>query len=81
MIIEYTERFKKNYKAAPAATQKLCDKQILFLLNDLRHPSLHSKKYDEAQDIWQARINNDWRFYFVIQKDTYILISMTPHPK
>ena len=50
-------------------------------MNDLRHPSLHAKKYDEARDVWQGRINDDWRFYFVIENDTYILISMTPHPK
>lgn len=50
-------------------------------MKDLRHPSLRAKKYDEARDVWQARINDEWRFYFTIQNDIYILISMTPHPK
>jgi len=33
--------------------------------------SLHAKKYDEAQDIWQARVNRNWRIYFTIAGDTY----------
>lgn len=81
MTIEYTDRFLKGYESAPKAVQKSCDKQLVFLLNDLRHPSLHAKKYDEAQDIWQGRINDDWRFYFIIEDNTYILIAMVPHPK
>lgn len=81
MTIEYTDRFLKSYESAPRAVQKSCDKQLLFLLNDLRHPSLHAKKYDEARDVWQGRINDDWRFYFVIENDAYTLLSMTPHPK
>jgi hypothetical protein len=51
------------------------------LLQNLRHPSLHAKKYDEGKDRWQARVNQDWRFYFVIQDDTYILQDITRHPK
>ncbi len=81
MTIEYTERFKKSYETAPKAVQKCCDKQLLFLLYDIRHPSLHAKKYDEAQDIWQARINNNWRLYFTTQKCAYILVNMSSHPK
>ncbi len=81
MLIRRTDRFLKSYGTAPRSVQRACDKQILFLMNDLRHPSLHAKKYDESRNVWQARINDDWRFYFVIQNDMYILISMTPHPK
>jgi mRNA interferase RelE/StbE len=57
------------------------DKQSLLLLQNLHHPSLRAKKYDEAKDLCQARVNRDWRFYFVIQDDTYIITSMIPHPK
>lgn len=81
MIFEYTERFLRSYNAAPATVQKACNKQLLFLLNDLRHPSLHAKKYDETNDVWQARINDSWRLYFTISADTYTLVGMIPHPK
>jgi len=51
------------------------------LEQDLRHPSLRAKKYDEARDLWQARVNKAWRFYFVIQNDTYFIVDIIPHPK
>lgn len=81
MRLFYSERFRKSYKAAPAPIQRAFDKQAAFLSQNLRHPSLKAKKYDEAQDIWQARVNDDWRFYFRIEGDTYYLINVIPHPK
>jgi mRNA interferase RelE/StbE len=55
--------------------------QLAFLLSNLRHPSLRAKKYDEAIDIWQARVDDGYRFYFQIDGETYLLLSIIPHPK
>jgi hypothetical protein len=52
-----------------------------LLAKNLHHPSLHAKKYDKSMDLWQARVNYDWRFYFLIQKDTYVIVTIVPHPK
>jgi hypothetical protein len=30
---------------------------------------------------WQARINQDWCFYFRIDGDTYRIAELRPHPK
>lgn len=81
MHLFYTERFRRSYAEAPQRVQNQCDKQLSFLVQDLRHPSLRAKKYDEARDIWQARINSSWRIYFKIEGDTYYLVDMIPHPK
>jgi hypothetical protein len=54
---------------------------LALLVGNLRHPSLHTKKYDEANDIWQERVTRDWRFYFRIVGDVYDLIDIMPHPK
>jgi mRNA interferase RelE/StbE len=81
MKLDYTERFIKSLEDAPPSIQKAFYKQAGFLMNDLRHRSLRAKKYDEAQDIWQARVTKDWRFYFKIQGDTYFLIDIIAHPK
>ncbi len=67
--------------AAPSPVQKAFIKQINFLARNLQHPSLHAKKFDESEDLWQARVNDDWRFYFVIAGDTYQILSLRPHPK
>ena len=42
---------------------------------------MRTKKYDEARDVWQARVTHDWRFYFTIRGDTYYLIDIISHPK
>ena len=81
MKLYYTERFQENLETAPPTVQRAFAKQARLLLENLRHPSLHAKKYNESQNIWQARVNKDWRFYFTIQDDAYLLRNILPHPK
>lgn len=52
-----------------------------LLEQHLRHPSLRAKKYDESLDLWQARVNAGWRFYFFIRDDVYYIVDIIPHPK
>jgi plasmid maintenance system killer protein len=54
---------------------------LALLGQDLRHPPLQAKKYDEARDIWQGRVNASWRFYFKIDGDLCYLLDVIPHPK
>ena len=61
--------------------QRAFDKQARLLAQNLRHPSLRAKKYDEPNDLWQARVNQDWRFYFQIRGDTYVIVTIVRHPK
>jgi mRNA interferase RelE/StbE len=81
MRVVITETFATGYVGAPPEVQKAFGKQLAHLLRNLRHPSLRAKKYDEARHMWQARVNDDWRFYFTIQGDAYILSSIRTHPK
>jgi mRNA-degrading endonuclease RelE of RelBE toxin-antitoxin system len=81
MKLDYTERFIRSLEDAPPQVQKAFYKQSVLLLQNLRHPSLRAKKYDEARDIWQARVTRGWSFYFKIARDTYYLIDITAHPK
>ena len=80
MRLDYAPQFLRSYAKAPPLVQRLFDKQAALLLQNLRHPSLRAKKYDEASDIWQARVNQAWRFYFQIRGDTYYLLNITAHP-
>jgi plasmid maintenance system killer protein len=48
---------------------------------NLRHPFLRAKKHDESLDLWQARVNADWRFYFFIRDDINYIVDIIPHPK
>lgn len=81
MKLLYTERFRRSYEAAPARIQRAFQKQVRLLATNLLHPSLRAKKYDEARDLWQARVDGGWRFYFRIEGDAYILMDISQHPK
>ena len=48
---------------------------------DIRHPSLHAKKYNETLDIWQARVDKGYRFYFSVDGGSYTLLCVKNHPK
>jgi len=77
----FTPQFLRTYADAPAHIQKTFDEKLKFLLQNQRHPSLRAKKFDEARNIWQARVTRGWRFYFSIEGDLYVLHSIRPHPK
>ncbi len=81
MKVFYSPEFKDALKRCnPEIKQKLY-KQVGYLSQNLRHPSLHAKKYDETRGIWQARVNRGYRFYFLVEKDTYVLLDIRAHPK
>ena len=44
-------------------------------------PSLRAKKYKGANNLWQARVNRDWRFYFMIVSGLYTIVAIVAHPK
>lgn len=71
----------RAYNKAAKQAQSAFDKQAALLLESLHHPSLRAKKYGVAGDLWQARVNDDWRFYFTIAGDVYRLHEIRKHPK
>lgn len=81
MKATFSNRFIRQYSDLSAERKAKLERQLGFLLTNLRHPSLRAKKYDEALDIWQARLDDDYRFYFQIEGDTYRILSIIPHPK
>ena len=81
MNIFRTTHFKREFRKFPAKVKRAFNKQAAYLAQDIRHPSLRSKKYDEATAVWQARVTGTVRFYFRIEGDTYRLLNIRNHPK
>jgi mRNA-degrading endonuclease RelE of RelBE toxin-antitoxin system len=79
MKLHPTEYFVRKYNQLSQQLQRKTDKALKLLLENLHHPSLRAKKYNEKRDIWQARVNRKYRFYFLIKKDTYVLLNIRPH--
>lgn len=57
MKVEYADAVTGALENAPEAVRKAFFKQVKLLEQNLRHPSLRAKKYDESNDRWQARVN------------------------
>jgi mRNA interferase RelE/StbE len=81
MRVVLSDRAAVAIADAPPPVRKAFYKQLAFLERDLHHPSLRAKKYDEVRDIWQARVTRNWRFYFNIVDDTYLIREVMAHPK
>ena len=81
MRLLFTTKALKQYRDLPSHIHSRAKKQFQYLLADRKHPSLHTKKYDEKRELWQGRITRDYRFYFLIEGDTYVIIALTRHPK
>lgn len=81
MKFRLTDKAIRQYLQLPKAIQRKADKQFLYLQSDIRHPSLHAKKYHEAAGIWQGRIDKSYRFYFFIVEPEYIIVTIINHPK
>jgi mRNA-degrading endonuclease RelE of RelBE toxin-antitoxin system len=79
MEIFYHKKFLTSLNDFPDDIKKKLKKQISYLIKDIRHPSLHAKKYDESLDLWQARVDKRVRFYFFIEGKTYILLDIENH--
>lgn len=80
MRIVFTARAEQDYDRLSPKLKTRADKQLDLLVRNLRHPSLHAKKYDERRDIWQARVSRDYRVYFVVESDSYVLLSIKKYP-
>jgi hypothetical protein len=76
-----TQRFDRAFDNFSIEVQRAFKKQIAFLLQDIRHPSLRAKKYGGTTDVWQARVTDNVRFYFQIIGGTYLLLNIRKHSK
>ncbi len=79
MKIAKTKVFTDGYQKLPLNIQRKTDKQIIFLATDIRYPSLRCKKIQGQENVWEARIDRSYRFIFVIETDTVILLRAGPH--
>lgn len=75
----FSNSFSRQIKKMPEATKRKFEKQLGFLLKDINYPSLRAKKFDEVNDIWQARVDDNFRFYFKIYKDIYQILTINKH--
>ena len=78
MNIKFTNKAEKQYKKLPQTLKDKARKQFHFLLDDYRHPSLHTRKMSGLTH-FEARIDKHNRFTFEVIEKTIFILSIGPH--
>ena len=79
MELYFTKSFERDYKKLSCSIQKRLDKQFLLFLKNFKYPSLRAKKVEGFFNIWEGRINKEYRFTFQIEKNRYIIRRVGTH--
>lgn len=80
MRISRTEIFKKDYRSLQEDVKKACNKQIVQLLIDYRHPSLNLERIQGFKDLYSVRVNIQYRMsLMIIQQEDIILRRVLNH--
>lgn len=79
MKVHESVGFKGDLKLLPHRIQKKFLKQIKLLVTHFFYPSLHTKKIQGQENVWEARVDLQYRFRFEKLEDDIYLISMGPH--
>jgi addiction module RelE/StbE family toxin len=80
--IRFTRRFLKSFTRLPVAVREKVKRQLAFLAEDPRHPSLQTKPIQGAPGIYEARVDIDYRLtYERDEDDTLILRVVARHDK
>ena len=78
MNIQFTKKAQKQFKKLPANLKEKTRKQFHFLLDNPDHPSLRLKKMGGLER-FEARIDRQYRFTFMIVENDIFILSIGPH--
>ena len=76
--------FKRDFKKFPEAIKRRTETALRLLLINPHHPSLRIKKVKGNilpgyENIFEGRITRDYRFFFLIETDAYVLLRCGRH--
>lgn len=74
----FTPKFKRQYKKLPKSIQNKFTKQLQYLVENFRHPSLRARKKAGVEH-FEARIDRHYRFTFSIEGNGITLLTIGPH--
>ena len=84
MKISRTEAFKRDFQRLPDLIKRRTEAALRILMSNPHHPSLRVKKVKGKilqgyENIFEGRITRDYRFFFLIETDAYILLRCGRH--
>lgn len=79
MKIRLSAPAEKDWYRLPSNIRKKAEKQIRFLVDDMFHPSLRTKKVSGRMDVWEVRIDYHYRMTFQKESNMIIIRAIGPH--
>jgi len=76
--IVLTQRLKNDYQSLPSAVQRKLKKQIRFLAENPKHPSLHIHRI-QGTAYWEFYVDRSYRCIFRQEGTVYYLLAAGPH--
>ncbi|MGD8535236.1 MAG: hypothetical protein PVF66_05235 [Candidatus Aminicenantes bacterium] len=74
--LKRTERFKKSVLDLDQKTREKLKKQLVLLVSDPRSSSLRVKKIKGTRSIFEARVNDSYRFTFEFGEESEIILRV-----
>lgn len=75
----YTATFKENYQRLPKKIQETFDRKQELFLKDPKHPSLNIHRYHGKDGVWEAYVNEKYRFTFAVTENSLIFRNIGSH--
>jgi mRNA-degrading endonuclease RelE of RelBE toxin-antitoxin system len=79
MSLIFTKRFKKAYRQLPLTIQRKVKKALRLLDKNPRYPSLHIKRIQGTDKIYEGRIDLKYRFSFEFDNEDILLRNVDNH--
>jgi mRNA-degrading endonuclease RelE of RelBE toxin-antitoxin system len=79
MKLQFTERFRREYRRLPRLVKEAVDRRLEQLLKNPRHPSLHFKRIQGTKKYWEVRATQQYRIILETLDDMYLLYRVGPH--
>lgn len=79
MRVILSDPVKRRIPKLPVNIQRKLEKQLAFLIEDVRHPSLHARKMSGGVNKYEARMDYHYRFTYEMSDDTIIILAVGPH--
>lgn len=79
MRVRTLRRFDEQLNNIPQFVRKKFFKQLKILLENPRHPSLRVKKIQGEENIWEARVDIQYRFTFEYEEEFILLRTVGNH--
>jgi mRNA-degrading endonuclease YafQ of YafQ-DinJ toxin-antitoxin module len=77
--IRLTGTFRKDYRRLPKEVQGKADKQLRFLMENPKHPSLKIHRIEGTHGFWEFYVDRFYRGIYTQEGDVLVLRYIGPH--